>query len=62
MKLGYPNTASITWHCIVSTLNELIDYNDDQLSKIGKSSSIVKVNKREVLFQPGAHYVQANHA
>ena len=59
-RLGYPNTSSTTWHCNVGTLNELIAYNDDQFSKIGKSKSIVRVNQREVLLQPGIHYVNMN--
>lgn len=41
------------WHCVVSTLNELIAYNEEE----GRASSTVNITERRVLIQPGIHYV-----
>ena len=56
MRLRPPSTYANMWHyCIVSTLNELIDYDEDNLRRVGVASS--SIIERVVLFQPGIHYV-----
>ena len=51
------DTVYNTWHCVVSTLNELIAYNEDEFNKEGRASSTVNIAERRVLLQPGIHHV-----
>ena len=43
MRLQPTRTLYDTWNCTVSTLNELIDYNEDEPKKKGRASSTVRI-------------------